>query len=158
MSTKADYSTEEWKAISGAPVAAGLFVALADPRGPMGAVKEAVAVGRAITQAASGDTPEVVKSLADNVKSAGRPEMPDVPTGDRAQTKNALIGTIKTAVQAVESKSPAEAEAYKAWLTSVASKVSQAGKEGGFLGFGATQVSKNEEEALKQLSDALGRK
>jgi hypothetical protein len=158
MSTKSDYSAEEWKAISGAPVAAGLFVALADASGPVGAAREALAVGQAISQAASGDTPEVVKSLAENVKSAGRPVLPDVPAGDRAQTRDALIGTIKTAVQAVESKSPAEAEAYKSWLTSVATKVSRASKEGGFLGFGGTPVSKSEEEALKQLADVLGTK
>jgi hypothetical protein len=157
MSTKADYSPDEWKAISGAPVAAGLLVTLADASGPVGVAKEALAVGKAIAHSSLGDAPEIVKALAENVKSgAGRPELPDVPTGDRTQTKNALIGAIKTAVKAVESKSPAEVEPFKAWLASVAAKVSQASKEGGFLGFGGTLVSPEEDEALKQLSDVLG--
>src|SRR5262245_48045159 len=103
MSTKNDYSTEEWKAISAAPVAAGLFITLSDASGPVGIAKEAIAVGKAITDSAQGDAPEIVKSLAAMVKSGGeRPELPDVPTGDRAQTKDALIGAIRTAVGAVE--------------------------------------------------------
>jgi hypothetical protein len=157
MSKKTDYNADEWKAISGAPVAAGLLITLSDASGPVGIAKEALAVGKAITDSAAGDAPEIVKSLAENVKSGGgRPELPEVPTGDRAQTKNALIGAIKTAVQAVESKSPGEAAAYKTWLASVATKVSQASKEGGFLGFGGTAVSTDEQEALKQLGDVIG--
>jgi len=157
MSTKNDYSAEEWKAISGAPVAAGMFVALSDTSGPIGMAKEALAVGRAIADSARGDAPEVVKSLAESLKAGGgRPELPNVPTGDLAKTKDALIGTLKTAVDAVERKSPSEAPAYKSWLTSVATKVSEASREGGFLGIGGTQVSPNEQAALNQLTEVLG--
>lgn len=157
MSKKTDYSPEEWKAISGAPVAAGLLITLSDASGPVGIAKEAMAVGKAITESAVGDAPEIVKDLAENVKSgSGRPEVPDVPAGDRTQTKDALIGAIKTAVHAVEAKSPGEAEGFKTWLASVAAKVSHASKEGGFLGFGGTAVSSDEEEALRQLADVLG--
>ena len=157
MSTKNDYSTDEWKAIAAAPVVAGLFITLSDESGPIGIAKEAMAVGKAITESASGDAPEVVKALAEGVKSAGgRPELPDLPKGDRAQSKAALIGAIKTAVTAVETKSPAEAAAYKNWLVSVAAKVAQASKEGGFLGFGGTLVSAEEREALGELAQTLG--
>jgi hypothetical protein len=156
MSTKTDYSVDEWKAIASAPVAAGLLVTLSDASGVVGTAKEAMAVGNAIVQSASGDAPEIVKSLAETVKSGqGRPELPDVPK-DRAQARNALIGAIKTAVHAVEVKSPREVDGYKAWLVSVASKVSEASKEGTFFGFGGKLVSAEEEEALKQLNDVLG--
>jgi hypothetical protein len=90
------------------------------------------------------------------VKGGTRPELPDVPMGDRAKTKDALIEVIKAAVGAIQSKSPAEAESYKAWLTSVAARVAQASKEGGFLGIGGTQVSAEEQDALKQLAEVLG--
>ena len=66
MSTRNDYSSEEWKAISGAPVAAGLFIVLADASGPVGISKEAHAVRNAITDAARGDAPEIIKALAEN--------------------------------------------------------------------------------------------
>ena len=157
MSTKNDYSPEEWKAISGAPVAAGMFVALSDTSGLIGMAKEAMAVGKAIADSARGDAPEIVKSLAESVKTGGgRPELPDVPTGDPAKAKDALIGTLRTAVGAVEKKSPSEATVYKTWLTSVATKVSEASKEGGFLGVGGTQVSRDEQDALNQLAEVLG--
>lgn len=157
MSTMKDYSDQEWKAISGAPTAAGLFITLADASGPIGIAKEAMAVSRAISEAATGsDTPDVVKSLAEGMTSGARPELPDLPMGDRNKTKEALIGTIKAAVSAIETKSPAEAKPFKMWLTSIAAKVSQASKEGGFLGIGGTQVSGDEENALRQLSEVLG--
>jgi hypothetical protein len=157
MSTMKDYNAEEWKAISAAPVAAGLLITLSDASGPVGIAKEAMAVGKAITSAASGDTPEIVRALAESVKTGGgRPEMPDVPTGDRAKAKDALLGTIKSAVSAIETKSASEVAAYKTWLVSVATKVSEASKEGGFLGIGGTLVSGDEQNALRQLSDMLG--
>jgi hypothetical protein len=156
MSTKADYSVEEWKAIAGAPVAAGLLMTLSDVSGPAGIAKEVLAAGNAIAHSASGDAPEVVKALAENVKSSGgRPVMPDVPTGNQTQTKTALIGIIKTAVRAVETKSPGEVEGYKALLASVAAHAAQASKGGGFFGIGGTCVSADEQEALMQLADIL---
>ena len=157
MSTKNDYTVDEWKAIAGAPVAAGLLITLSDASGPVGIAKEAMAVSKAIVESAQGDAPEVVKALADVVKTGGgRTELPDVPAGDRAAIKNALTAVIQSALRAVESKSPGEADAYKEWLLSVAGKVAQASKEGGFLGFGGTVVSADEEAALKQLTDVLG--
>lgn len=41
-------------------------------------------------------------------------------------------------------------------LVSVAQKVSEAAKEGGFLGFGGTRVSEQEAATIKELSAALG--
>ena len=157
MSTQTDYSADEWKAISGAPVAAGLFITLSDASGAVGIAEEAMAVGKAIQQSEHGDAPEIVKSLAESVKTGGgRLELPDVPTGDRAQTKDAVIAVIRKAVEAVERKSPSEVEAFKAWLASIAAKVSQASKEGGFVGIGGTVVSSEEQKALTKLADVLG--
>jgi hypothetical protein len=157
MSKKQDYTDAEWKAISAAPVAAGLFITMSDPSGPSGIAKEAMAVGKAITDAATGDTPEIVKAIAESTKaSGGRPELPDFPRADRNAAKEALMGVIKTAAGAIQTKSPAEADSYKAWLGSVAVKVAQASKEGGFLGIGGTLVSKQEQDALTQLAGVLG--
>jgi hypothetical protein len=141
MSTKNDYSTAEWKAIASAPVAAGLFITLSDTSGPIGLVKEAMAVGKAITDAAQAEAPEIVRAVAASVKDSGRPETPDIPMGSRAQSKEALTNTIRNAVDAVERHSPSEAQAYKTWLASVAKKVAEASKEGGFLNMGGTLVS-----------------
>ena len=157
MSTKNDYSAEDWKAIAGAPVAAGLFITLSDASGPVGIAREAMAVGKAIADSDSGDAPEVVKSVAATLRdTGGKPELPDVPRGDRAQTKLALVAVINQAVGAVEKKSPAEADGYKTWLASVARKVSEASKEGSILGFGGTLVSEDEQQGLRELGEMLG--
>lgn len=157
MSTKNDYSEAEWKAISAAPAAAGLLITRADVSGPVGIAKEAAAVGKAISESALGDAPEIVKTLAESVKrGGGRPELPDLPTADRTQTTRTLIGVVRTAVGAVQTKSPSETESYKTWLASVAARVSQASKAGGLIGLSGTQFSTNEQEALAQLADVLG--
>jgi hypothetical protein len=155
MSTKNDYSTAEWKAIASAPVAAGLFITMSDASGPIGLVKEAMAVGKAITEAAQPGAPEIVRAVAASVKDSGRPETPDVPMGSREKSKEALTNTIRSAVDAVERHSPGEAQAYKTWLASVAKRVAEASKEGGFLNMGGTLVSRQEEEALEELTQVL---
>jgi hypothetical protein len=156
MSTKNDYSEAEWKAISAAPAAAGLLITLADISGPVGIAKEALAVGKAISASPIGDAPEIVKTLAESVKrEGGRPELPNVPTSDRTQTTLALIGVVKTAVGAVQRKSPSEIESYKTWLASVAARVSQASKTGSLLGRGGTPLNTDEQQVLEQLADVL---
>jgi hypothetical protein len=51
---------------------------------------------------------------------------------------------------------PQEAEAFRAWLLAVAQAAADAGKEGGFLGFGAERVSAGEQRMLEQVRAALG--
>jgi hypothetical protein len=57
----------------------------------------------------------------------------------------------------LESKAtPADADAYKRFVMTVAQAVAEAHKEGGFLGIGGTRVSDAEEQALDEISLALG--
>jgi hypothetical protein len=157
VSTKRDYSDAQWTTIAAAPAAAGLLITLADASGPLGVVKEGMAVTRAVTDTASGDLPEVVTSLVAEVRSGAlRPELPKLPYTDRDQAKAVLMESIKAAVAAVEATAPTEASAYKTWLVGTALRVAQASKEGGFLGMGGTLVSPEEQSALNELAAALG--
>lgn len=159
MSKKSDYSPEEWKSITGAPYLAGLFITMADPSGIGGVMKEAMAVGKAVAEAGANNQTEVIKSLVEGLKEAGfkaKAELPDVPKGDLATAKAATFDHVQKAITALSAKSPSEVEAYKTWLMTAAKKVSEAAKEGGFLGFGGTLVSDNEQAALKELADKLG--
>ncbi|HYO84026.1 MAG TPA: hypothetical protein VES20_21665 [Bryobacteraceae bacterium] len=54
-----------------------------------------------------------------------------------------------------EKGSPEEASAVGQWLYGIAEKVANAAKEGGFLGFGGTQVSEDERVFLSELRTAL---
>ncbi|MGH2893999.1 MAG: hypothetical protein ACRDPM_12150, partial [Solirubrobacteraceae bacterium] len=50
----------------------------------------------------------------------------------------------------------ADADAYKTFVMTVAQAVAGAHKEGGFLGIGGTRVSDAENQALDEISHALG--
>jgi hypothetical protein len=81
--------------------------------------------------------------------------MPAVPK-DREEARNSFVEKCRLAVASVAAKSPAEAQEFKTWLMSIARRAAEAAKEGGFLGFGGTQVSDKEQSALSQLGAALG--
>ena len=158
MSKQTDYTPEEWKTISAAPVMAGLLVTVSDLSGPIGTAKEVIAVVRGVVDAAAGTANELIKAVAEGIKAlGGKPDMPDLP-GDRAAVRTALIDGCKRALAIVSQKSPAEAEEYKQWLTSLAQKTAEASKEGGFLGFGGVQISDDEKAAVNELSSALSAK
>jgi len=48
-----------------------------------------------------------------------------------------------------------EARQYKEWAMAVAERVARAAHEGGFLGFGGTQVSEGEKKLFDELAEAL---
>ena len=69
--------------------------------------------------------------------------------------KRRAIDAVQGAATIVEQKAPVEATAYKGWLLKIASSVSEASKEGGFLGFGGVAVSDAERATLAELTAAL---
>jgi hypothetical protein len=56
----------------------------------------------------------------------------------------------------VEKATAEEAEAFRRWLVATAQAAADAAKEGGFMGFGAEQVSAGEQKMLDQIRGALG--
>ena len=56
----------------------------------------------------------------------------------------------------LDSKAPADAVPFKTWLVHVAKAVAEAAPEGGFLGFGGTQVSEAEKATVAQIAAGLG--
>ncbi|WP_315784899.1 hypothetical protein [Fischerella sp. JS2] len=52
----------------------------------------------------------------------------------------------------------AQASAFKSWVLSIAEKVANAVKEGGFLGIGGKRVSDSEASMLKKLEQTLALK
>jgi hypothetical protein len=157
MANLKDFTADEWKTVAAAPFMAGLVATMADLSGPVGITKEAVAVGRLITESGKTASSELIRTLAETFKGGARPEMPEVPK-DRDMARTSLINKCGLAVAAIAAKSPQEAQEFKTWLMSIARGAAEAAKEGGFLGFGGTQVSEKEQNALSQLGAALGMK
>jgi hypothetical protein len=159
VTTKADFTEEEWARLKRAPFVAGMAISLADPGGPIEALKESTATLRTVREAAeSGGRGELVDALAQEVVAEMRQRKN--PLHD-FRPKGALAGQeilqeLGGAGQIVSGKAtPEEAEAYREWLKSAAQEAANAAKEGGFIGFRAERVSEGEQRMLGKLAEVL---
>lgn len=156
MTTRADFSAEEWATVYGSPAMAGMIVMTAGKSGPVQAVQEMFAVGKAISDAdRTGPTNGLIKAIVEAVKNKEQMDQGEKPTSIEDAHAQAL-DHIRQAVVLVDAKAPTEAAEFKQWLANIGQKVAEAAKEGGFLGFGGTQVSDEERAALQELHVALG--
>jgi hypothetical protein len=158
MTTKADFTEDEWATLVRSPVVAGMAITLADPGGPIEVVKETSAVIKLVT-GSSDDRDDLVGELAREVR--GLAEQRKNPVGDfkprGALAGKEIVDEISRAGEIVSAKaSPEEAEAFRAWIMECAQSAADAAKEGGFMGFHAERVSQGEKEMLAQLRSALG--
>jgi hypothetical protein len=158
MTTKADFTDEEWARLERAPIVAGMAISLADPGGPIEAVKESMATLRTATEAAQGDRPELVQAVASSITEKAQHRKS--PLGD-FKPKGALAGQeildeLRAANELVTSKAtPEEAAAFRDWLMTAAKRAAEAAKEGGFMGFKAERVSEGEQRMLDKLGEVL---
>ncbi|WP_406857314.1 hypothetical protein ABEG18_06720 [Alsobacter sp. KACC 23698] len=162
MTSKAAFSTDEWARVAASPLVAGMAITAADPSGLWGLLQEALAGGMSLAQAKQSASAnplahEVAEDIANpETRTAIRDRM-------KAQFKGAQFADVKTkaveelrAVAAlVDAKAPNDAAGFKAWLREIAQKAAEAGKEGGFLGFGGVAVSDKERATLDEISAAL---
>jgi hypothetical protein len=156
MSKSTDYTSEEWKVVSSAPMMAGLVVSMSDMSGPIGIAKEALAVLDAINDTTTGTSSELIKTVAAEIRAhGGRPDIAQLRT-DLSKARATLIERCTQAAALVGKKSPGEAGSYKRWLVSLAQKTAKASKEGTFFGIGGTPVSQAENSAVRDLASALG--
>jgi hypothetical protein len=104
-----------------------------------------IVAGVAISLADPGGPIELAKETAATLRSATLPPSQEVLEELRAV--NELLTAKAT---------PEEAEAFRRWLLAAAQAAANAGKEGGFLGFGAERVSAGERRMLDQVRAVLG--
>lgn len=155
MSTKANYTREEWELLLRAPLMAALAVVAASPSGPIGTLKEMFAMGKGFMAEAEDTTPLIAAVLAD-VKAGSRPSMPAEYPRELAEVKAHALAASRAVATLLRQKAPGEAEGFKRWLLRTARRVAEAASEGGFLGMGGVQVSDAEKAALAEVATALG--
>ena len=159
MTTKGDFTEEEWTRLKRAPFVAGMAISLADPGGPIEAVKETAATLKTVTGAEGGDRGELVQAIARDALAEARQRKN--PLGGFRPSKGATAGVeildeLREVNRIVSDKAaPEEAAAVRAWLLAAAQEAANAAKEGGFLGFHAERVSKGEQDMLDRLGDVL---
>lgn len=161
MTTKSNFTEQEWAAVADAPHLAAGAVMVAGASGVIGSVKEAFAAGQKVIAGAK-DTNSLIRELsnADEVKSM-QTRLKDALNEHRGDDARKWIATeaiarVRQSIQIVQQKAPAELDDYKHWIMDVADSVAKAAKEGGFLGFGGERVSKEEQRMLNELRAALG--
>ena len=158
MTTKADFTDEEWARLERAPIVAGMAISLADPGGPIEAVKESLATFRTVAEAKTGGRGELVDAVATSVSE--KTQHRKSPLAD-FKPKGAMAGEqILEELRAVnqlltEKATPEEAGAFREWLLTAAKRSAEAAKEGGFLGFKAERVSQGEQQMLDKLGEVL---
>ena len=142
MTTKDDFSTDEWEAISDGPVYAGFMIITASKGGT---IRETFSMSKAWAEARQrhGES-----ELLDAVV-AEKPKLDDKP-GSTIELHNAGIQMLQQAVSAIESRSPDELGAYQSFVTGLAERVADAHEEH------VERVSTGERSVLDEIAEAVG--
>ena len=159
MTAKSDFTEEEWIRVRRAPFVAGMAISLADPGGPIEVTKESMATIKSVTNPPSRE--QLLAEIALDIQSMTQQKqnpLRDFKLSKDAKPGQQVLDELRAVEVIVASKAtPEETNAFSHWLLSTAQAAADAAKEGGFLGFGAKQVSQGEQDMLDQLRVALGR-
>ncbi len=161
MTTKEDFTTEEWTQLESAPVYAGMAIITGDPA-VTSIFKESAALAKAMVQNplppdAQDLVGDIVADLQLKAQNKEKFEEPKFDTKDPNEIAKQIYDYVGGAAAIVDQKAtPEEAQGYKEWVMSVAQSVAEAGKEGGFLGIGAVRVSDKEKIVLANLQKTIG--
>jgi hypothetical protein len=160
MTTKANFSPEEWNLMRRAPMMAGLVLVTASPSGPFGLLQETFAMGKVLAEAKAKGSNELISALVADLataegRQASRPT--DLAGQSPEQLKTTALEQMRKVGALLDQKAtPEESQAVKRWLHDTGKRVAEAATEGGFLGIGGTQVSEQEKTALTELGRSLG--
>jgi hypothetical protein len=158
VTTKNDFTEDEWTRVLRAPMVAGMAISLADPGGPIEATKETMATVRTATNPPSREQllTEVALELQAEVQQHHNPLKGFKPTGAGSSPGQLVLDELRAVAAIVGAKATAEeATAFGSWLVAAAQAAAEAAKEGGFMGFHAVRVSEREQAMLDQVREAV---
>ena len=144
MTTKADFTPDEWTTVLMGPPAAGTIVATAAHGGTF---RESIAMSKAYAEArAQHGESELLDEIV-----AAKPKMDHTLYHSPEQLREHGLGHIRDAVALLESKAtPAESDEYRRFVLTLANEVAAAHREHG------QSVSAPETEAIQEITAALG--
>lgn len=157
MTSKSDFTEDEWARIVRAPFVAGMAITLADPGGPIEAAKESMAAIRSATNPPSREqlVAEIALDIQAQVQARHNPAKGFRPSG-AATPGDAVLAELREVHALVASRASApESKAFGEWLVSTAQDAANAAKEGGFMGFHAELVSQREKDMIERVRDAV---
>ncbi|MGW5239346.1 hypothetical protein ACWEOW_10480 [Monashia sp. NPDC004114] len=158
MTTKSDFPAEDWTRVVRAPFVAGMAISLADPGGPFEMGKETMATIKSATNPPTREQllAEVALEIQAMTQDRQNPLKSWKPTGGAAPGSQVLDELRGVMTVVVAKATPDEAAAFARWLLATAQAAADAAKDGGFMGFGAKQVSEGEQAMLDQVREAVG--
>jgi len=147
MTTKADFTAQEWELVLEGPPAAGLLVITAQ-RG--GTLRETISMAKAYAEARQHHGQS---ELLDEIVAA-KPEIDHKRYGSPEELKERSLGHLRDAVALLQGKATAqELGEYKQFVLTLAERVAHAHRE---RGGGEDSVSDAERAAIEEITQALG--
>jgi alkylhydroperoxidase/carboxymuconolactone decarboxylase family protein YurZ len=149
MTSKADFSEDEWKLLREAPTSAGMLVIESD-RG--GSIRESFSMAKAYTDARR---EHGASQLLDDIVSE-KPEVDRTRAGSKEELRSNLLQHVRDSVTLLgEKATPEELDEYRRFLMTVANRVADARREG-FMGMSGERVSDAERQAIAEVGEAAG--
>jgi hypothetical protein len=143
MTSKSDFTAEEWQLVLEAPPSAGLIVVTAQ-RG--GSFRETVAMAKAYVEARQ---QHGKSQLLDDIVAA-KPERDHTHYHSAEVLKQAGLQHLRDSVALLEKKAtPAEVDEYRGFIVTLTHKVAAAHREHG------QEVSASEQAAIDEITEAL---
>jgi hypothetical protein len=140
MTSKADFSEEEWNIVREGPPSAGMMVLIASKGGSF---RETWALAKTYAEARQrhGES-ELLDELVSD-----KPDMPRFHSPEEAEEQG--LERVRQAVALIQEKAPGDVESYKAFVREVARRVAEAHEEEG------EPISAEEQEAIAKIESAL---
>lgn len=148
MTDRSSFSDEQWHALTDAPVAIMLAVALVGDHGPISMMKESVAGAKTIARPPhSGPANLLISQIAPEAEQKeARHDAKEHKGGTPAVVVDGLVAEVDAAVAALGNIPADESQHVRQWYYDIAVAVASASKG----------VKPAEQELLDRLSDTLG--
>ncbi len=145
MTAKHAFNADEWSVVVGAPLLTSMMVIAAEDGG---SVRETLAVTRAYAAARVSHTRQLLSAVLDTAPATDTVKRPR----KRAELHDEALAVLREAVEILDRVATQdEVVEYMRFVYSLAETAARAHREGGFLGFGGTQISANEQLALDEI-------
>jgi hypothetical protein len=121
MTTKADFTEQEWETLQKGVTGAGLLVSVSD-RGFFDTFKEAGALAKHLSEARQGHESGLVRELSEAHRAGfGLTSSPE-------EVERETLDALRSAVAILREKAPDELDAYRSFVLDVAESVAEAAK------------------------------
>ena len=163
MTSRGDFTPEEWDLLVALPREAAIAAAIADADDPLDATKAIVAAFKELVAGAAvfPDNALIVDVLiALRTGRDGPEDQGETIEVDEARRDRHLSDTLAHARRANDllaaKAQPTEADEYRTWVLTIGLEAVRAATSGGFLGIGAERVTDAEAAFIGKLRAALG--